>query len=268
VTTIISAPTSSPVPARRYGLKQVMAGELTKIASLRSTLWTLLVMSLGMLGVTILSVHSATGHPRQWYQGFDPTSQSLTGLALGTLAIGVLGVLAVTGEYGSGTMRSTLAAGPRRLVLLVGKVLVLGTIALVVSEVFTFACFWVGQAILSGGGAPSARLSQPGVLRAVALSGAFLALLGLIGLGLGVLIRHTAGAMAGYVGVTFLLPLIMTKIPGNPARFTPIPILANSVSAVIPQQGQLRAPVGFLLTALYATVILAVGAALLLRRDA
>jgi ABC-2 type transport system permease protein len=267
VTSTVSSTVTSPVPAR-YGLRQVVAAELTKLASLRSTLWTLLVMFLGMVGVTLLSIHGALHHPRQWYQGFDPTNQSMGGLALGTLTIGVLGVLAVTGEYGSGTIRSTLAGGPRRGLLLVGKVLVVGALALVVSEVFTFVCFFVGQAVLASGGAPSATIVQPGVLRAVALSGAFLALLGLGALGLGVVFRHTAGALAGYVGLTFLIPLLMSRLPGNPARFTPIPILANSVSAVVPQYGQLSAPVGFALTALYATVILAVGAVVLVRRDA
>jgi ABC-2 type transport system permease protein len=266
--TAITSTASSSVPARRYGLKQVLAAELTKLATLRSTLWTLLVMFVGMLGVTILSAHSVAHRSPLWYQGFDPTAQALNGLALGTLAIGVLGVLSVTGEYASGTIRSTLAAGPRRLVFLAGKVLVLGTIALVVSEAFTFVCFFVGQAVLSGGGAPTASLAQPGVLRAVTLSGAFLALLGVIGLGFGMVIRHTAGALAGYVGVTFLLPLLMTKMPGNLSRFTPIPILANSVAVVLPQRGQLTAPVGFLLTALYATVILAGGTVVLIRRDA
>jgi ABC-2 type transport system permease protein len=256
----------------RYGLKQVVRAEWIKVFSLRSTMWTLLVTVVGTLGVTVLATHGQTDRPSGWYHGwhswFDPTNQSLTGLALGTLAIGVLGVLAVTGEYGSGTIRSSLAAVPRRPLLLLGKLLVVSAIAVVVSEALTFACFGVGQVILSHGGAPSASLGQPGVLRAVALSGAFLALLGLLGVGLGFIIRHTAGAISAYVAITFLLPILSRAIPGNLGRFMPELMLANSVGAVLPHPDQLRAPVGFLLMALYCTVTLGIATFLFVRRDA
>jgi ABC-2 type transport system permease protein len=251
-----------------YGLKQVMRGELTKVASLRSTFWTLLVTVVGTLGVTILAVHGATHRSPTWYQGFDPTNQSLTGLALATLAIGVLGALAATGEYGTGTIRSSLAAAPRRGLFLAGKVAVVGVIALLVGELLTFSSFTVGQGILSAGGAPSASLGQPGVLRAVVLSGAAIALLGLLGLGLGVIVRHTAGAIGSYVGVTFLLPLLIQPLPGNPTRFTPVGILANSVSTVVHQSDQASPWLGLALLVLYSAVVLSIGAALIIRRDA
>jgi hypothetical protein len=207
-------------------------------------------------------------HDPQWFQGFDPTNQAMNGLALATLAIGVFGVLSVTGEYGSGTIRSSLAAAPRRPLFLVGKVAVVGATTLALGEVLTFACFFVGQAFLRSDGAPTATLGQPGVLRAVVLSGAFLALLGLLALGLGVIVRHTAGAVAAFVGITFLLPLLLQKVAGTPSRYTPVGILANSVSAVVRQQGQVPAPTGFLLMVLYATVVLGLAAVLLVRRDA
>jgi hypothetical protein len=256
------------MPGRRYGLTQVMRAELTKIITLRSTLWTLLVTVLGTIGVTILATHGVGHHNPGWFQGFDPTNQAMSGLALGTLAIGVFGVLSVTGEYGTGTIRSSLAAAPRRPLFLGGKILVIGATSLAVGEVLTFASFWIGQATLSSIGAPTAALNQPGVLRAVALSGAFLALLGLLGLGLGVIIRHTAGAMAAFVGVTFLIPLLIRSIPGDPSRFTPVGILANSVSAVVPQGNNVSAPVGFALMVLYSAVVLGLGAVLIARRDA
>jgi len=102
----------------------------------------------------------------------------------------------------------------------------------------------------------------------VVLSGAFLALLGLLGLGLGVIIRHTAGAIAAYVGITFLLPLLLQRVSGTPSRYTPVGILANSVSAVVRQPQQVSAPVGFLLMVLYCAVLLGLGTALIVRRDA
>jgi hypothetical protein len=137
----------------------------------------------------------------------DPTRRSLIGIFLGQLIFGVLGVLVMSAEYGTGTIRATLSALPRRPVVLTAKVFVFGAVALVVSEVLTFSAFAVGQALLSAkhavgsstfatqhaqqlgvkiphdiqgvlsGG--SASLGQPGVLRAVVGGGLYLAVLGL-----------------------------------------------------------------------------------------
>ena len=215
------------------------------MATLRSTFWTLLVTVVGTLAVTFLSTDSVGHHAARWYQGFDPTNQSMSGLALGALAIGVFGILSVTGEYGSGTIRSSLAAAPRRPLLLVGEGLVVGAVALVLGEILIFAAFWLGQAMLAGRGAPTAALGQPGVLRAVVLSGAFLALLGLLGVGLGVIIRHTAGALAAYVGITFLLPLMLHKVPATWSASRRSASWPTRWPDVIPQSNQLSAPVGF-----------------------
>jgi ABC-2 type transport system permease protein len=252
-----------------YGLRQTVRAEWTKLSSVRSTTWTLLATVVGTVLVTILSTSSFHHHGPGSLRGFDSTNQSLTGLLIGQLTIGLLGVLMITGEYGSGTIRSSLAATPRRPLLLGAKALVIGAVSLVVGEVLTFSCFLVGRVILSGK-APVASIGQPGVLRALVLSGAFLALLGLFGLGLGVIIRHTAGAIAAFVGVVFLLPALLQTLNsfGNPSRFTPDSILANSVAAVVRQQGQLSPMVGFLVMVLYCAVTLGVGMLVLNRRDA
>ena len=255
-------------PARRYGLKQVLWSELTKLITLRSTIWTLAVTVLGTFLVTILSTNGVLHHNPAWYQGFDPTNQALSGLALGTLAIGVLGVLTASGEYGTGTIRSSLAATPRRPLFLLGKALVIAAVALAVGEVLSLGSFWIGQAVLSGGGAPSASLGDPGVLRAVTLTGACLSLVALIGLALGVIVRHTAGAIAAFVGVAFVLPVILHQMPDHLVRFTPLQILASSVSSTVSNPDQLSAWNGFGLMVLYAVALLGVAAALLVRRDA
>ena len=262
-----SAPRSSGA-RERYGLPQTLRAEFTKMRTLRSTWWSLLVMTVGMLGVTVLSVDNATHHPKDWYQGFDPTAQSLTGLAVGVLVIGVLGALAVSGEYGTGTIRSSLSATPCRGTFMTGKLLVVGMVALLAGEILSFGCFGLGQLILAHGGATWANLGQPGVMRAVVGSGVCLALLGLLGLGLGFAVRHTAGAIGAYVGVTLLLPLIVAQLPGHPTRFTPVGILANSIAVVTRQPGQISPTLGFLLMALYSVAILAVGGFVLARRDA
>jgi len=97
---------------------------------------------------------------------FDPTSVSLTGLLFSQLIIGVLGVLVMSAEYGTGTIRSTLAAVPNRPLVLATKAAVLAIVTLVVSELLSFSAFLLGQALLRSP-VPHATLSQPGVLRAV-----------------------------------------------------------------------------------------------------
>jgi hypothetical protein len=264
MTTLISLDS----PGSRYGATQAIRAELTKLSTLRSTKITLLATVVGSLLVTFLATH--TQHvPRSMTNRWDPTNQSLTGLALGSLALGVLGVLAVTGEYGSGTIRSSLAATPRRPLFLGAKTVVVGAISLVVGEIMTFGCFFLGQATMSGN-APTATLGQHGVLEALLLSGAFLALLGLLGATLGLIIRNTAGAMAAFVGLTFITTLVLQPLraDGNPARYAPEEILSNSVAAVVHQSDQLSTATGILWMVFYAAVALTIGALVLVRRDA
>ncbi len=265
-------PTGGPDRVLRrshYGIAQVLRAELIKLRSLRSTKWTMLAVVAGSLLVTFLATRNIQVHGHGAFATFDPTNQSLTGLALGSLAIGVLGVLAISGEYGSGTIRSSLAATPRRTLFLTGKAMVVGAVSLAVGEVMTFACFFLGQGMLSGH-APTASIGQSGVLEALLLSGAYLALLGLFGLGLGLIIRNTAGSLAAFVGITFLLPVVLQPLSthGDPGRFTPEQILANSVAAVVHQSGQLSPATGFLWMVFYCAVTLVVGNLVLARRDA
>jgi ABC-2 type transport system permease protein len=270
-------PVTAPAPTRRApttqsqqwraGLPQTVRAEWTKLVSLRSTRWTLLITAVGTFLVTLLATHGALHHSKSWYQGFDPTNQSLAGLAIGSLALGVLGILAISGEYGSGTIRSSLGAMPRRGVLLSAKVLVVGLGTLVIGEVLSFVSFFEGQAVLRGG-APTAALGQPGVLRAVALSGVFLALFALLGLGIGTVIRHTGGAIAVFAGVTFLVPILFNSISHGIARFAPELIFANSIAAVHRQGNAVSVTIGVVLMLVYCAAALGLGALLLNRRDA
>lgn len=255
-------------PSGRYGLRQAIRSEAVKIRTLRSTAWTLLITVAGMTLVTIISTHSVLHKSPDWYQGFDPTNQSLAGLLIGILTMGVFGIMVVTSEYASGTIRPSLSATPRRPLFLAGKAVVAGAGMLVIGEALAFGCFALGQAILSGGGAPSAHFGQPGVARAVIMSGAFLALFGMLGMGLGVIVRNTAGAISTYVGVTFLLPLLLHQLAANPARYTPVQILANSVTVTVPEHFQVSATVGLLLMVAYAAAVLVAGAVMFMSRDA
>jgi hypothetical protein len=172
----------------------------------------------------------------------------------------------MTSEYSSGSIRSTFAAVPKRPMVLAAKAIVFATAALVVVEAVTFVAFLAGQSVM--GTAPHASLGQPGVLRALILSGAFLVLMGLFGLGLAAIVRRSGAAVAVYAGVAVVLPPLLGAFPGNLWRFGPIMILANSVSAVKILPGALSPSSGFAVMALYAAVALAVGAVLLVRRDA
>jgi ABC-2 type transport system permease protein len=264
-------------PARQaeghYGFRTVARMEWLKLRSVRSTWWTLLVFAAGMIGLAILVMvhqHWATMSPAD-RASFDPANDSFAGLAIGQLAVGVLGVLAVTSEFSSGMIRATFAAAPRRPLVLAAKAAVVAAVTLVAGEILAFAAFAAGEAVLKSP-APHATLAQPGVLRAVLMAGAYPALIGLIGLGLGALIRHTAGAICAVVGVLFVLPLILvplgTSIQNAAGQYMPMLIAENSLSAVKPVPHSLSPGVGFGLLCLYAAAALAAGCWALARRDA
>jgi ABC-type transport system involved in multi-copper enzyme maturation permease subunit len=179
----------------------------------------------------------------------------------------VLGVLVMTSEYSSGTIRATLAAIPRRALVLAAKASVFGVVALAAGELVSFAGFLAGAAFVRAG-VPHPVLSQPVVLRAVALSGAYLFLIGLIGLALGVIVRHGAAAIAILSGLVFVAPL--AGLAATPAgKFMPELIYANSMGATKPVPGFTLSPwAGLGIICAYAAVLLAVGGWLLTRRDA
>jgi len=301
VTAVLEAPTAFEIalPAGRVGLRRAIAAEWTKLWSVRSTTWTLVATGVAVIGLCALS----TGTVNASDIIDDPTRRSLIGIFLGQLIFGVLGVLVMSAEYGTGTIRATLSAIPRRPVVLAAKILVFGAVALVVSEILAFSAFGMGQAILSakhalgssaaatqranqlgvhiphkiqallGGG--SASLGQAGVLRAVVGAGLYLAVLGLLALGLATIIRHTAGAISAFVGVVLVLPLIVQELPASisnaMARYVPanIGLVMFSTRGLPDRIGPAFSPwTGFGLLVLYAVVILGLGCWVLVRRDA
>ncbi len=247
----------------RYGFRNVARMEWLKLRSVRSTWWILLVFAAGMIGMAVLVMS------RQ--HSIDPTNNSFVGLIIGQVAFGVLGVLAVTSEFSSGMIRATFTATPRRPLVLAAKAAVLAAVTLLAGEILAFAAFAAGEVVLKGS-APHAALGQPGVLRAVLLGGAYPVLIGLIGLGLGALIRHTAGAISAVVGVLFVLPLILvplgTSVQNAAGQYMPMLIAENSLTAVKPVPHSLSPGLGFALLCAYAVVALAAGGWALARRDA
>jgi len=256
-----------------YGFRSAARMEWLKLRSVRSTAWVLLVFAAGVIGLAVLVLahqHWATMSPAD-RASFDPTENSFAGLTIGQLAFGVLGALVITTEFSSGMIRATLAAVPNRPLLLAAKAAVLATVTLAAGEVLAFGAFAIGEAVLKSP-APHAALGQPGVLRAVLMAGAYPALIALLALGLGAVIRHTAGAISAVVGVLFVLPLILvplgTSIQNSVGQFMPMLIAENSLTAVKPVAHSLAPGAGLAMLCLYAVAALAAGAWALARRDA
>ena len=253
-----------------YRFRNAARMEWIKLRSLRSSWWTLAITVAGAAGISIVvgvNTRNAAG---------DLTNNALAGMVPGLLLAGVLGVLTMTGEYTSGMIRSTLAAVPRRPMLLAAKAAVFGAVMLAAGEAATFISFLAGGLALRHGiAAPS--LSQPGVLRAVLLSGTSFCLIGLLGLGLGAIIRHTAAAVGVLVGAVYVVAQFIGALAHTASGYMPILIVANSLSTTKPEScaGSAAACPHFLsawagLTVLcgYAAVALAAGGWLLVHRDA
>ncbi|HWG72526.1 MAG TPA: ABC transporter permease [Acidimicrobiales bacterium] len=272
-----AAPDSGPPPppVRAARLSDVVRSEWTKLRTVRSTYFTLGVAVVLIVGLGALISFEIGSH----YQNsgrldratFDPTNSSLASVTFGQLAIGVLGVLVITSEYASGMIRTTLQAMPRRGWLLAAKAGVFGVTALVVGEVSSFAAFFIGQPLLKSGPAPYATIGQPGVARAVFASGLYIALAGLLALGIAVLIRHTAGAITVVVALYFVLPGVANALPTSWQQ--PIeeylPSGTGRAMAAVVHQPHFLTPwpaVGVL--CIYVVVVMAAAAWSLQRRDA
>lgn len=200
---------------RPAGFGHLLLSEWTKIRSVRSTVWSLIIYVVLTIGLTALlcwvTVHAMqTGRaPRRGSELLaDPASFILgTGLSLGQLAIAVLGALVMTTEYSTGVIRASLLAVPRRLHVLAAKCAVFAALIFVISEIVSFCSFFIGAAIVHPEAVVS--LSQPNVTRAVIGTGLYLTVLGLFALALGALIRHTAGAIAIVIGLVLVIgPLL------------------------------------------------------------
>jgi ABC-2 type transport system permease protein len=266
------------VPGRRPGFGNLMAAEWTKIRSVRSTVWTIIIFTVITIGLTALITWLTESH---WYGPHaaardatfvsDPTGGILDApLFFGQLVIGVLGVLVISTEYSTGVIRASLLAVPRRLHMLAAKVLVFTMLLFVVSEVVCFCSFFIGSAILHPHVPVS--LSDHNVTRAVIGTGLYLTAIGIFSLAIGTLIRHTAGGIATTVGAMFLLPIIGPLLPDSWGAHVNA-YLPEQAGAVVGHTNQtadqlLSAWQGFGVLCVWAAVLLAIGAYLLRRRDA
>ncbi|GAA2167204.1 ABC transporter permease [Actinomadura napierensis] len=272
-----AAPAGDPPEFARPGFGRLLIAEWTKIRSVRSTLWSLILLVVLDLGFTALFMGLTVG---QWDKtdagdraqlAADPVSAILgSGFFLSQLTICVLGVLVIASEYSTGMIRASLLAVPRRLPMLWAKAVVFGLIVLVLGVVVSFVSFFIGAAILHG--KADVSLGDPGVLRAVVGGGLYLAMLGLFALAIGAIVRHPAGGITGVIGFVLVLAPLAALLPGS---------LGDHVHAYLPSEaGQLIAKAhrgkddlltpwqGYGVFAAWTAVLMAAAAVVLKRRDA
>jgi len=262
---------------RKASFGRIMLAEWTKIRSVRSTVWSLLLLIILDLGFTALFTSLTVA---QWKNTdasgratvmADPTSTILgSGFFLGQLTVCVLGVMVIASEYSTGMIRASLLAVPRRQRMLAAKCAVFTLLILVIGTAVSFGSFFIGAPILHSKAPVS--LGDPGVLRAVVGGGLYLAMLGLFALALGAIIRHTAAGITGVIGFVLVLAPLAQLLPGS---------IGKHVHAYLPSEaghliGQARqAPhdlltpwQGFGVFAIWIAVLLVIAAVLLRSRDA
>jgi ABC-2 type transport system permease protein len=272
--TPVSAGTGLPAyrQPQRVTQLRVMRAEWTKLRTQPSAYWALLTAVILVVGFGIgYSLLRVTRPPHgAAAAAFDPAAISLSGVQLAQIAVGVLGVLLVTSEYATGLIRTTFAAVPRRLPMLWGKAALLAGAVTAVSLPAAFAAFAGGQSILARQHL-SVPFSQPGVARAVVGSALYLAVVGLLGLGLGALIRNAAGGIAALFGVLYGLPLAAGLLPGSMAtdvtKYLPS-TAGQAVTTVQPDPTMLQPWTGLGVLCGYTAVLLAVAAVRMRRGDA
>ncbi|MFF5082561.1 ABC transporter permease [Actinoplanes sp. NPDC000266] len=253
-----------------YGIRHAARMERIKLRSVRSTWWLAIA--------AVVSMAAAGAGVGLGYRSHTPVAtaaqilnNSLGGAILAQLLLGALGVLVMTGEYGTGMIRSTLAAVPRRRTLLAAKAAVCGGVALAVGLVASFAGYLSGQLAIRGTAIPSASLSDPSVLRPVVLTGVYLGATALIGVGAGTIMRHSGAAIGTLSGLMFV-PMIVIGLFGESGiavgRFVPLLMLLNSIAVITPTPGLFSGGVSVLLMCGYAAVVIAAGGLLLRHRDA
>ena len=276
MSTLTAAPQAAPrrFDHARASLGNVVRSEWTKIWSVRSTPWTLLILVIATAGIsTLISWGESThlddpGAPAR--NTIDVTYNSLAGLTLGQLAIAVLGVLVVTTEYSTGGIKATLTAVPNRMRVLAAKGIVFAIIATVVGMITSFLTFYVTTPFWAHQHM-AAHISDPTVLRAVIGAGLYILASGMFGFALGTIIRHTAGAITAAVALLLVVPPLMNLLPGTWGKDIYKVFTSNAgsmIATTMPQDDHLSAWPGYIAMTIWWVVPLILGAYLIRRRDA
>jgi ABC-2 type transport system permease protein len=266
---------AEPAPAVVAGpvtQARVARAEWVKLRALRSTWWC--GLSAAVLIVGLGAAIAGLGPPYH-VSAANPAaagvSASLLGVLFAQLVIGVVGVLAFSGEYGTGMIRATLAVVPSRLPVLWAKLAVLAGLVLPASLLCAVADFFTATALLSARGGSAISLTDPGVLRTVIGASLYLTVVAVIGLALGALLRRTAAGLSVFAAVFFVIPVVVAALPHNITGFAPY-LPSNAGGAVwgdpLTTTHALSPWTGFAVLCGYAVVLTGLAAWRLRRRDA
>ena len=272
----VTATRLAPVPATVAGpvtQARVVRAEWTKLRALRSTWWCALIAVVLIVGLG--AAIAGSGAPYKISAGNSAAggvTLSLIGILFAQLVFGMLGVLAFSGEYGTGMIRATLAAVPSRLPVLWAKATVLAGLVLSVTLLCAVADFFIATALESSRGGSAISLTDPGVLREVVGASLYLTVIAVIGLALGALLRRTAAGLSVFAAVFLVVPLVAAYLPSSIKGFAPY--LPSNAGGDIWGAGklfgghQLGPWAGFAVLCGYAVVLTALAAWRLRRRDA
>ena len=265
----------APAPATVAGpvtQVRVVRAEWTKLRALRSTRWCTLIAVVLIVGVGALVAGSGTAYQvSAGNSAAAGVSGALDGVLIAQLVLGVVGVLAFSGEYGTGMIRATLAVVPSRLPVLWAKLIVLAGLVLPVTMLCAFVDFFAATAIVSSRGGSAISLTDPGVLRTVVGSSLYLTVVVIIGLALGALLRKSAAGLSVFAAVFFVIPVVVEALPHTITGFAPY-LPSNAGGALWGQwvtgAHALGPWTGFAVLCGYAVVLTAAAAWRLRRRDA
>ncbi|MGW6285997.1 ABC transporter permease subunit [Streptomyces sp. NPDC055107] len=259
----------SPIPIRPATLGDAVASEWTKIRSVRATIWTLgvmvaLMLTIGLGTALLLAVDGNSG-----LSGEPVLALGFFGVLLGSICVITLGVLTIGSEYSTGMIRTTLTACPSRGRVLAAKAIVFSSLAFAVTTVTATVVAGLQNLILDG-----AAASADDWLRGTVGIGLYIAALGLLSLGIGAIVRHSAGAITIMIGVV-LLPLVLALFMFADSlrgvqRFLIEYSIPNQIGALYGTTMTESGPSGWeplLLMLVLAAAVLAGAVAILNRRD-
>ncbi len=254
---------------------RVVVSEWTKLRSIRSTRWSMLVAVVLTIGFPCLA--AAITAARWSHMSFaeqasrNPLDIALVGARFSQLAIGVLGVLVITGEYSTGMIRASLGAVPRRLPFLWAKLLVFATVTFVLIVPSVLLAFVGSQAILRSNNILELSISSPGVLRCLIGGALYATGVGVLTLAIGAMIRNTAGGIAIFVAIFFVIPPLLFILPldWEQAISKYLPSNAGTeIMSLTHGSSDLGPWTGFGLFCAYILAAIAAAAVMLVRRDA
>ncbi len=261
-----------PLPASRsVGFRQVLNAEWIKIRTVRSTSWTL--ASLFVLGVGLTTIICAAS--ADWLASSEadesPESFLTWGMMFAQISAVVLGIIIVTSEYARGMVTATVAAVPRRSLVVLAKASVVAGVLFLVGTITAFVGYWGGNAFLDSEGVGLA-LGDDGVIRALVGCGLYVAVLGLFGMALGLLMRHTAAAVTTALALVFVVGNLVMLVPGEIGEWLAKLMPGNagsSIAMVTPFEAMMLSPwTGFAVFCAETALLLGLATAGFVRRDA